>query len=124
MSPLWKVLPVKKCPSQPCFKATQSWQKILKSMFSCDLINHLFLAEVEAKMMKESTEAGVVWKCTDCGHHTKFRTSLFEHVESKHVESSGYICQYCQKFCRTRNALRSHVNRVHSVKNTDNNLFA
>ena len=79
----------------------------------------LHAAAVEAKMLKEVTESGVMWRCVDCGHQTKFRTSLFEHCESKHIiESSGYLCQYCQKFCRTRNALRSHVNRQHSLKYT------
>jgi len=71
-------------------------------------------AAVEEKMVKDNTENGVVWRCADCGHQTKFRTSLFEHVESKHVESSGYICQFCLKLCRTRNALRSHINRQHN----------
>eukprot|EP00092_Neocalanus_flemingeri_P094647 GFUD01120357.1.p1 GENE.GFUD01120357.1~~GFUD01120357.1.p1 ORF type:complete len:355 (-),score=56.78 GFUD01120357.1:16-1080(-) len=69
---------------------------------------------VEEKMVKDTTANGVVWRCADCGHQTKFRTSLFEHVESKHVESAGYICQYCLKLCRTRNALRSHINRQHN----------
>ena len=64
--------------------------------------------------IKDCTENGVVWRCADCGHQTKFRTSLFEHVESKHVESAGYICQFCLKHCRTRNALRSHINRQHN----------
>lgn len=74
----------------------------------------IILAAVEEKMVKDNTENGVVWRCADCGHQTKFRTSLFEHVESKHVESSGYICQFCLKLCRTRNALRSHINRQHN----------
>jgi len=74
-------------------------------------------AAVEEKMVKDITENGVVWRCADCGHQTKFRTSLFEHVESKHVESSGYVCQYCFKHCRTRNALRSHINRQHTSSN-------
>ena len=69
-------------------------------------------------MLKETTDCGVMWRCADCGHQTKFRTSLFEHCESKHTVSSGYLCQYCQKYCRTRNALRSHVNRQHSLKYT------
>ena len=77
----------------------------------------ILLAAVEEKMVKDITENGVVWRCADCGHQTKFRTSLFEHVESKHVESSGYICQYCLKHCRTRNALRSHINRQHTSSN-------
>ena len=76
----------------------------------------LFLVAVEEKMVKENTENGVIWRCADCDHQTKFRTSLFEHVESKHIDSSGYICQYCLKLCRTRNALRSHIHRQHNTK--------
>jgi len=71
-------------------------------------------AAVEEKMLRVQTEAGALWTCHDCGHTSKFRTSMFEHVESKHVGSAGYTCQYCQKICRTRNALRSHLNRQHN----------
>jgi len=73
-------------------------------------------AIVEGKMSKEMTEQGIAWKCTDCDYQTKGRRGLFEHIESKHVGSEGYSCQFCQKFCPSRNALRSHMSRHHPMK--------
>ena len=52
------------------------------------------------------------WPCSDCGYLTATKSHLYEQVDSKHV-SSAYYCQYCQKFCPPRNALRSHVWRNH-----------
>jgi len=54
------------------------------------------------------------WSCTECGHITATKSHLYEHVEAKHT-SSGYNCQYCLKFCPSRNALRSHIWRNHPV---------
>jgi len=71
---------------------------------------------VEGKMSKEMSEQGIVWKCTDCDYQTKGRRGLYEHIESKHVGSQGYSCQFCQKFCPSRNALRSHMARHHPMK--------
>jgi len=72
--------------------------------------------EIEAKMSKEMTETGILWRCLDCQYTTKFKPVLFQHVESKHTLSSGYNCQFCGKFCPSRNALRCHVSRQHTSK--------
>jgi len=69
--------------------------------------------EIDAKMQKEMTETGILWRCLDCQYTTKFKPVLFQHVESKHTLSSGYNCQFCGKFCPSRNALRSHISRQH-----------
>ena len=67
-----------------------------------------------AKMLKETMDCGVMWRCADCGHQTKFRTSLFEHCESKHIESSGHLYQYCQKYevlCKSTAQFERHLKR-------------
>jgi hypothetical protein len=71
------------------------------------------LALVEARMARQTDTIGVLWRCLDCDYSTRNRRTLFEHVESKHVYSAGYVCKHCQKHCPSRNALRSHVSRYH-----------
>ena len=70
--------------------------------------------DFESLIQSKMTKVDGSWSCTDCGHLTATKSHLYEHVESKHV-SSGYYCQYCQKFCPSRNALRSHVWRNHPL---------
>ena len=70
--------------------------------------------QVDQLIQSKILKADRSWVCADCNHTTSNRTHLYEHIESKHV-SSGYNCQYCQKFAPSRNALRSHVNKYHKV---------
>ena len=53
------------------------------------------------------------WQCNDCFKTSKVKTNIFEHIEANHVDSPGYQCELCYKFCRTRNALRNHKNFKH-----------
>ena len=46
---------------------------------------------------------GDVWQCRDCLGTTKYKTRLREHVEAKHVQSSGYCCLLTALFCRSSN---------------------
>ena len=48
-----------------------------------------------------------------CGWHSKFKTRLNEHVEAKHVETGGYSCPLCGKFCSSKNALKLHKSKYH-----------
>ena len=74
----------------------------------------LFAAEQEVDQLIQSKilKADRSWVCADCNHTTINKTHLYEHIERKHV-SSGYNCQYCQKFVPSRNALRSHMHKYH-----------
>ena len=51
---------------------------------------------------------GGVWRCLDCSWHTKFKTRLFEHVEAKHVETSGYNCPICDKYLPSLKSWKQH----------------
>ena len=53
------------------------------------------------------------WQCLCCSHSSRMKQAMFEHVESKHVTSAGYICPLCNKSARSINALRSHSVRYH-----------
>ena len=77
-------------------------------MFSLDVAEAVDIA-VSSQMVK----CEGVWKCMACGWQTKFKTRLYEHVEAKHVETNGYTCQICQKFCPTQKALKMHRSKYH-----------
>ena len=65
--------------------------------------------EVISQMLK----VGGMWQCLVCGWETKFKSRLWEHVEAKHVNTSGYLCPLCDKFCPSFNALKLHKSRNH-----------
>ena len=61
----------------------------------------------------ENVSGGFWWRCIECGHSSRSKTDVAKHVEAKHIESSGFHCSYCSKFCPSRNALQAHVSRYH-----------
>ena len=65
---------------------------------------------IKAKIYK--TEGGL-YNCYECGYSSKYKTTCQDHVESRHISTAGFICPYCQKFCPTRNALKSHISKNH-----------
>ena len=48
------------------------------------------------------------WHCTECSFKSKYKTSTFYHIESKHVKTHGHVCPMCQKLCSSLNGLRRH----------------
>ena len=72
-------------------------------------------AAVQSKMVKEMDVNGevVVWRCVECDHVSKRSGDLTKHIQAKHMQSPGFHCQYCDKFCPSKNALTSHVSRNH-----------
>ena len=54
-----------------------------------------------------------VWKCKACSYENTRKTNVFEHVEAKHVESSGYSYNICGQFCKTISAYKGHFKRNH-----------
>jgi len=63
---------------------------------------------IRSKMFKNPSGG---WQCTDCDHTSQHTTNMKNHIEVKHVGSSGYYCQQCNKFCSTKNALNNHRTR-------------
>ena len=58
---------------------------------------------------------GGKWQCAVCSHVTK-STNLYYHIESKHVQVSGYSCGLCNKFCKGRNSYNVHMSTYHKDK--------
>lgn len=54
------------------------------------------------------------FQCSDCYFISSHNSTMKCHIESKHLETSGYSCNICNKFCPTRNALKCHKYRIHS----------
>ena len=64
-----------------------------------------------------------VWQCHFVDDNLRLKQIFFEHIEATHVESPGYSCEFCQKPCRTRNALRAHKHHEHSTMQNKNSSF-
>jgi len=60
---------------------------------------------INSKMSKNTNGE---WQCNDCYKTSKVKTNIYYHVEANHVDSPGYQCDVCYKFCTTSNALRTH----------------
>jgi len=56
---------------------------------------------------------GNLFFCLECGKTASTRQHIKNHIESKHVISPGYVCNICNKFCPTKNALLLHRSRNH-----------
>jgi len=68
---------------------------------------------VFSKMSRVPGLPSVLWQCHDCTFTSKNRHNVFDHIESKHVEHEGYMCQICNKTCPTLGAFRKHTSRNH-----------
>jgi len=51
------------------------------------------------------------WTCLVCSYSTRHKTNMFQHVEAKHVQTEGYNCPFCQKFCPNFKSLKNHKSR-------------
>ncbi|XP_023320047.1 protein tramtrack, beta isoform isoform X35 [Eurytemora carolleeae] len=65
---------------------------------------------IRTKMMKMDTGD---FSCLDCPYITRSKSIMLNHVESRHVDYGGVVCQLCLKVLPTRQALRMHKSREH-----------
>jgi len=66
---------------------------------------------INSKMTKVHDGNTNMWQCVECEYSSKQKHNVRNHIESHHMESQGYFCQECNKFCRTKNALSLHRSR-------------
>ena len=64
---------------------------------------------IHLKMFKNGSQ----WKCKECSYQSALKNNVYEHVEAKHIEHSGYACQFCDKVLKTKGSLRVHMNSYH-----------
>jgi len=53
------------------------------------------------------------FQCKKCDYLSGVQTNVINHVESKHVETPGVVCELCQKHLKNRQAYRMHYHRDH-----------
>ena len=85
-------------------------------------MNDLFIGiasfeDIDAIIDSKTIRCGKLFKCSDCDYETNVKGNLGKHIEAKHI-SPGISCQYCNKLCPTRHALRMHTTRQHNVMYT------
>ena len=74
---------------------------------------HFHILDVITEVSSLMERVDKMWSCLACQYQSNRKTNLFEHVEAKHIQSTGYNCQDCGTFCKTYSAYRSHVKRLH-----------
>jgi len=73
------------------------------------------LKEQESSAMLEMlSKEAQGYSCNICGKHSGDLTKAKAHMEAKHFPSStGYTCQCCNRWFKTKNALCIHMSREH-----------
>ena len=56
------------------------------------------------------------FQCKQCGHLSSQKPNIVNHIESKHLQTPGVVCELCQKHLRTRQAYRMHYHRDHGLQ--------
>ena len=122
--PVWhmsKVLPHQKCSSYPQVPVPSATVEMYCSLWfsnkCCELLGEFEITNVRALDTEISSlmtrlDSGI-FQCLMCEYQSKIKQSLQYHIESKHVNSPGHICQICNKVCPTKNALCLHRSRNH-----------
>ena len=77
-------------------------------------INNNFLIDLDLLIKSKIDRRDNVYACTECDYTTPYPDTCRNHVEARHLSTSGYTCQICNKFCSTRNAMKIHYTRYHN----------
>ena len=65
---------------------------------------------IVANLQKDETGQ---WFCLQCNFASRKVSHVKTHIESKHVQTGGFICSLCSKVSATRESLRKHIARLH-----------
>merc|ERR1712142_99641 len=57
---------------------------------------------INSKMAKVPGTTSVLWQCLECNYTSKKNLNVFEHIESKHIQHGGYLCEMCHTTCPTK----------------------
>ena len=61
-----------------------------------------------------------IWQCAQCHFSSKARYTVKQHIET-HITDFTHQCPHCERTCKTRNALRTHLMRGHGAYAGSNN---
>jgi len=70
-------------------------------------------AAIDQAVLSQMQKVGGAWQCLACEWQTNHKTRCYEHVEAKHVQTNGYSCPFCEKFCPSKNSLKFHKSKYH-----------
>ena len=56
------------------------------------------------------------FQCSECDFMSKLKSTVQNHIESKHIKHGGTSCDICGKVCATRQACRMHKSREHNPR--------
>ena len=87
----------------------QSWSINLFESPHADTIEDLNIL-VENIMFKNDDGC---WQCKECQYNSRKISHMQNHIEAKHVSTSGFSCLICHKHCPTRHAMMNHKSRYH-----------
>ena len=76
-------------------------------------MSFLVFAEVDRLIQSKIRKLDHGYGCTDCTFMSSGKYVLSNHIESRHVEYGGVMCDLCNKIVKTRQALRMHKSRDH-----------
>ena len=71
------------------------------------------VSEITSAVLSKMEQREGVWACLDCNWESKYKSRTFDHVEAKHIETGGYSCNFCSKFCPSYSSLKMHKSRYH-----------
>lgn len=71
------------------------------------------LDELESEIAAMMRKLGTMWECIMCGKSSKYKSDIRRHIESMHITSPGFNCDFCDKISPTREALRQHKLAYH-----------
>lgn len=75
-----------------------------------------FFRLVEPYMESTVGENGKLWICKACGHNSRTKQHIMNHVEMKHSQGPGYSCPLCNVRVPSYQALHKHISRNHNPK--------
>jgi len=77
-----------------------------------DLLSSMMIREVDPQGLHR-------WRCVACGHETSRRHNMARHIETKHLENPGVVCNICSITCPNKSALSMHYFRKHKNSNVE-----
>ena len=63
-------------------------------------------AEIECKLSRDNSSG--TWFCNECNYSNHAKNTVEQHIECNHIVSTGFQCEFCDKVCPNRHALKMH----------------
>jgi uncharacterized C2H2 Zn-finger protein len=70
----------------------------------------------EQCIYQEDDNGGKYWSCGVCAKYLNRKMDVIRHVESFHIETTPYLCTFCDAQFKTRRAVKRHTIGIHNNK--------